>query len=65
MSNNLNFKYIDCLGAIAATIFSLEIGLVSAGIVAIPIALSGLCGIWVWVTIKPTIRACLGLERDL
>ncbi|KAI6176238.1 GB1/RHD3-type G domain-containing protein [Aphelenchoides bicaudatus] len=52
-------------GAIAATIFSLQVGLVSAGIVAIPIALTGLCGIWVWVTIKPTVRVCLGLEREI
>jgi hypothetical protein len=37
-------------GAIAATLFGLQVGLVSTGIVAIPIALSGLCGIWVWVS---------------
>lgn len=60
-------RTIKCaiLGAIAAAIFGLEIGFVSTGIVAIPISLSALCGIWVYVKVKPTVRACLGLERDL
>ncbi|CAD5220250.1 unnamed protein product [Bursaphelenchus okinawaensis] len=52
-------------GAIAATVFSLQLGVVSAGIVAIPISLTALCGIWVWVTVKPTLRVCLGFERDI
>ncbi|KAI6212133.1 Atlastin-3 [Aphelenchoides besseyi] len=52
-------------GAIAGAVFTLQLGVVSAGIVALPVSLSVLCGIWVWVTVKPTVRACLGMERDI
>lgn len=55
---------VDILGAVAATVFTLQMGVVSAGIVAIPISLSALFGIWVYVTLKPSVRVCLGLERD-
>ncbi|KAL3124187.1 hypothetical protein niasHT_004776 [Heterodera trifolii] len=51
-------------GAVAATVVTLQMGVVSAGIVAIPVSLTALFGIWVYVTLKPTVKACLGMEKD-
>ena len=51
-------------GAVAATVVTLQMGVVSAGIVAIPVSLTALFGIWVYVTLKPTVKSCLGLEKD-
>uniref|UniRef100_A0A914I3C9 GB1/RHD3-type G domain-containing protein n=1 Tax=Globodera rostochiensis TaxID=31243 RepID=A0A914I3C9_GLORO len=51
-------------GAVAATVLTLQMGVVSAGIVAIPVSLTALFGIWVYVTLKPTVKSCLGLEKD-
>uniref|UniRef100_A0A7E4W6Q6 GB1/RHD3-type G domain-containing protein n=1 Tax=Panagrellus redivivus TaxID=6233 RepID=A0A7E4W6Q6_PANRE len=39
--------------AVVASVFTLQMGIVSAGIVAIPISLSALFGIWCYVTIRP------------
>uniref|UniRef100_A0A914CLN2 GB1/RHD3-type G domain-containing protein n=1 Tax=Acrobeloides nanus TaxID=290746 RepID=A0A914CLN2_9BILA len=39
-------------GAVAASVVTLQLGMVSAGIVAIPISLSTLFGIWLYVTVK-------------
>ncbi|KAL7077122.1 hypothetical protein ACQ4LE_003599 [Meloidogyne hapla] len=51
-------------GAVAATVITLQMGIVSAGIVAIPVSLTTLFGIWVYVTLKPSVKSCLGLEKD-
>ncbi|CAK5079897.1 unnamed protein product [Meloidogyne enterolobii] len=51
-------------GAVAATVITLQMGVVSAGIVAIPVSLTALFGIWVYVTLKPSVKSCLGLEKD-
>ncbi|KAI1727059.1 atlastin-1 [Ditylenchus destructor] len=51
-------------GAVAVSVVTLQMGVVSAGIVAIPVSLTALFGIWMYVTLKPTIRVCLGMERD-
>ncbi|CAJ0603214.1 unnamed protein product [Cylicocyclus nassatus] len=49
-------------GAVAATVLTLQTGLVSLGIVAIPISLATLFLIWIYVFTKPHIEACLGKE---
>ncbi|RCN28602.1 hypothetical protein ANCCAN_25653, partial [Ancylostoma caninum] len=49
-------------GAVAATVLTLQTGLVSAGIVAIPISLATLFVIWVYVFSKPHIDNCLEKE---
>uniref|UniRef100_A0A915D6N7 GB1/RHD3-type G domain-containing protein n=1 Tax=Ditylenchus dipsaci TaxID=166011 RepID=A0A915D6N7_9BILA len=51
-------------GAVAASVITLQMGIVSAGIVAIPVSLGALFGIWAYVTLKPTLKVCLGMERD-
>ncbi|CAI4232036.1 unnamed protein product [Auanema sp. JU1783] len=45
-------------GAIAASVFTLQTGLVSLGIVAIPISLGTLFVIWTYVWIKPHVERC-------
>lgn len=39
-------------GAVAVSLVTLQLGMVSAGIVAVPISLSTLFGIWLYVTVK-------------
>lgn len=48
-------------GAVAASVVTLQLGLVSAGIVAIPISLTALFGIWCYVTVKPL---CQRVKED-
>ncbi|KAE9555669.1 hypothetical protein FO519_001140 [Halicephalobus sp. NKZ332] len=45
-------------GAVAASVVTLQLGVVSAGIVAIPISLTALFGIWCYVTVKPLCQRC-------
>jgi atlastin len=47
-------------GAVAASVLTLQMGLVSAGIVAIPISLTTLFGIWCYVSVKPLCARCFG-----
>ncbi|CAJ0937479.1 unnamed protein product, partial [Mesorhabditis belari] len=45
-------------GAVAATVMTMQAGLVSAGIVSIPIALGTLFAIWIYVYAKPYVEQC-------
>ncbi|PIO68811.1 guanylate-binding protein [Teladorsagia circumcincta] len=49
-------------GTVAATVLTLQTGLVSAGIVAIPISLATLLIIWIYVYSKPHIDHCMDKE---
>ncbi|VDK75705.1 unnamed protein product [Litomosoides sigmodontis] len=45
--------------AIGGAVLSLQAGMVSAGVIAIPVSLTALLAIWVYVYYKPKIRSCL------
>ncbi|WKY05607.1 hypothetical protein Q1695_006089 [Nippostrongylus brasiliensis] len=51
-------------GTVAATVLTLQTGLVSAGIVAIPISLATLLFIWIYVYSKPHIDQCMDKETQ-
>ncbi|CAJ0560752.1 unnamed protein product, partial [Mesorhabditis spiculigera] len=50
-------------GAVAATVMTMQAGLVSAGIVAIPVALATLFVIWVYVYTKPYVEQCFSKQE--
>ena len=50
-------------GAVAASVVTLQLGVVSAGIVAVPISLTALFGIWCYVTVKPLCQRCRGKKK--
>ncbi|VDN49623.1 unnamed protein product [Gongylonema pulchrum] len=44
--------------AIGGAVLTLQAGMVSAGVVAIPISLTALLAIWTYVYLKPKVRSC-------
>uniref|UniRef100_A0A1I7YB13 GB1/RHD3-type G domain-containing protein n=1 Tax=Steinernema glaseri TaxID=37863 RepID=A0A1I7YB13_9BILA len=50
-------------GAIAASVFTLQLGVVSAGVVAIPIALGTLFAIWIYVFVDQQVSSCMNKNR--
>ncbi|VDO37940.1 unnamed protein product [Brugia timori] len=44
--------------AIGGAVLTLQAGMVSAGVIAIPVSLTALLAIWAYVYYKPKIRSC-------
>jgi hypothetical protein len=47
---------------VAGAVFALQVGAVSAGVIAIPASLVTIFGIWAYVTAKPCVRRWLRLR---
>lgn len=69
-SNHNCFFFLSGMGlgsaasaAIGGAVLTLQAGMVSAGVVAIPISLTALLAIWTYVYLRPKIRSCIRRDR--
>ncbi|VDN04906.1 unnamed protein product [Thelazia callipaeda] len=49
--------------AIGGAMLTLQAGMVSAGVVAIPVSLTALLAIWAYVYYRPKVHTCLRQQR--